>query len=336
MIIADKTYIQNPLVSVFIIAYNQEKTVAQTIESVLMQRGNFSMELIVGEDAGTDGTRQICIDYQKKYPEKIKLLLQDTNQGLVKNFIDCLNLCRGEYIALCAGDDYWIDERKLEKQIEFLKNHPAYGVVSTGGYRLIVRKNKLKQGIAPLNPPADGEVFDLTWRGGVYAMPLSLMFRSNLLQYIDFDEFIKRKFSCEDVPMQAIMAKHTKFGHIADLTCVYRVYDTSMTFTSTNSPKFLYYHQGLVEIRRYLYELYPDEVEFSEVWAQDYMTYRRFLLAVYNVDYKSAKKELSQLNNITEKESRAIKYCSNRLSFYLFCLGKKLKLYKARWKNSSE
>lgn len=326
MIVQSPEFIANPTISIFIITYNQEKTIAQTIESILMQEGDFSLELIVGEDAGTDLTRQICIDYQQRYPETIKLLLQNSNQGIVKNYIDTLKLCRGTYIGVCAGDDYWIDKFKLEKQIRFFDTNPAYDVVSTGGYRLLVKKNKLVEGIAPLKPESSGEVFHLTYKGGVYAMPLSILFRSELLQYFDFDEFIKRKFSCEDVPMQAIMAKHTKFGHILDLTCVYRVYKESMTFTSFHSSKYMYYHEGLVAIKRYLDELYPGEVGFSEEWANDYLVYKRFLLAAYRFDYNKAKNELSKLIKIGFKEKRAIQFSKTRLSFYVFCILKRIKM----------
>jgi glycosyltransferase involved in cell wall biosynthesis len=330
MIIASPKLIVNPLVSIFIITYNQEKTIAQTIESILMQEGDFSLELIIGEDAGTDGTRQICIDYQQRYPESIKLLLQDTNQGIVKNYIDLIKLCRGKYMGVCAGDDYWIDKNKISKQLDFFASHPDYGVVTTGGYRLLVKQNKLVEGIPPLNPVVGGDVFHLTYKGGVYAMPLSLLFRRELLQYLDLDEFLKRKFSVEDVPMQAIMAKHTKFGHIPDLTCVYRVYNESVTFTNFNSPRYIYYHQGLVEIKRYLNELFPGEVEFSEQWAHDYMVYRRFLVAVYNVDFSEAKKQLSTFKNISAKEQRAKQYSRTRIGFYVFCLVKRYKLLKSK------
>jgi glycosyltransferase involved in cell wall biosynthesis len=327
MIIASPKLIPHPVVSVFIITYNQEKTIAQTIESILMQKGEVGLELIIAEDAGSDGTASICKDYQQRYPEQIKLLLQDTNQGLVKNYIDAIRLCRGNYIAVCAGDDYWIDDRKIEKQLQFLDKHPDYGVVSTSGYRLLVKKNKFIKGFAPLHPVADGYVFDKTWRGGVYAMPLSLLIRAELLTDIDFDEFLKREFSVEDVPMQAILAKHTKFGHIADLCCVYRVYNESLTFTNYNSPRYLYYHQGLVNIRRYLDELFPGEVEFSEQWAHDYMQYRHFLVAVYNFDYREARKNLLTLQQINPKERKALKRTKIRIGFYLFCLVKRLKLY---------
>lgn len=98
-----------------------------------MQKGDIGLELIIAEDAGTDGTASICREFQQRHPEQIKLLLQDTNQGLVKNYIDAIRLCRGNYIAVCAGDDYWIDDRKIEKQLQFFDKHSDYGVVSTSG-----------------------------------------------------------------------------------------------------------------------------------------------------------------------------------------------------------
>lgn len=327
MVIVSSNHIQNPLISVFIITYNQEQTIAQTIESILMQEGDFSLELIIGEDASKDKTRQICIEYQQRYPELIKLLLQDTNQGLVKNYIDTLLLCRGKYIALCAGDDYWIDKAKLAKQVSFFDNNPGFGVVSTNGYRLLVKSNTLIKGIPPLNPVPGGDVFNLTHTGGVYAMPLSLMFKRDLLQHIDFNQFILRDFSCEDVPMQAILAKHTKFGHLPDLTCVYRVYNKSMTFTTFKSHNYLHYHKGLVAIKRYLDELFPGEVNFSDQWANDYLAYKCFLQAVYFFDYKEAQRHLSSLIVITSKEKKALLITKTSVGFYIFCLAKRIKIW---------
>ena len=326
MLVSSVNLIANPDVSVFIITYNQEHTIAQTIESILMQKGNFSLELVIGEDCGTDNTREICKNYQLRYPDRITLLLQDSNQGITKNYIDTLQLCRGKFIGVCAGDDYWIDNQKIAKQLAFFDANPGYGVVSTSGYRLLVEKNKLVEGIAPLQPVPDGNVFDKTWRGGLYAMPLSLLFKAHLLKHFEFDEFIKRKFSVEDVPMQAILAKHTKFGHIPDLCVVYRVYNSSQTFINFNHPRYLYYHQGLVEIRRYLYELFPGEVEFSEQWAHDYMVYRRFLKAVYNFDYNEARNQLMTIQKLNTKELKALRRTKTRIGFYIFALIKRWKL----------
>ncbi len=319
------------LISVAVITYNQEKTIAQTLDSIIEQEGNFDLEIVIGDDCSADNTIVICKEYRDRYPDIIKLFLQKENQGVTRNFIDTICLCKGEYIGICAGDDYWCDKFKIQKQLDFFDQHADYGVVSTGGYRLLVEKNRLEKGIAPLNPVADGNVFDLTWRGGIYAMPLSILFKSELLRYIDFKEFIKREFSVEDVPMQAIMAHHTKFGHIPDLCVVYRVYNSSLTYINYDNSNYISYHQGLVEIRRYLHELFPNEVDFSQQWANDYMVYRHFLKEVYHLNYKQAKEQLKKLQKLDKKEKKAKFLTRTWIGFYIFALVKHLKLRRNKY-----
>jgi glycosyltransferase involved in cell wall biosynthesis len=117
---------ENPLISVLMITYNHEKFIAQAIKSVLIQQVNFKYEIVIGEDCSTDRTKDIVVDYQEKYSDRIKLLLQEKNAGMHKNFIDAYYSCRGKYIALLEGDDYWTDPHKLQKQVEFLEANPEY------------------------------------------------------------------------------------------------------------------------------------------------------------------------------------------------------------------
>jgi glycosyltransferase involved in cell wall biosynthesis len=113
-------------VSVLIITYNQERFIAQAIESALMQEAGFDYELVIGEDCSTDRTRQIVVDYTTRYPEKIRPLLHERNLGSggKRNFVRAMGACRGKYAALLEGDDYWTDPRKLQKQVDFLDRHP--------------------------------------------------------------------------------------------------------------------------------------------------------------------------------------------------------------------
>ena len=111
-------------VSVHMITYNHERFIAQAIEGVLMQQTDFAVELVIGEDCSTDGTRAIVRRYGERYPERIRLLLQERNLGARANALATLNACRGQYIALCEGDDYWTDPTKLQKQVDFLESHP--------------------------------------------------------------------------------------------------------------------------------------------------------------------------------------------------------------------
>lgn len=119
-------------VSIFMLTYNQEQFIAQTIESVLMQKTNFSYQLVIGEDCSTDVTRSICKSYAQQFPEKIKLLAPlEKNIGLIANYMRTIKECNGKYIAICDGDDYWIDEYKLQKQVDFLENNPDFSIVYT-------------------------------------------------------------------------------------------------------------------------------------------------------------------------------------------------------------
>lgn len=309
--------------SVGIITYNQQDTIAQTLDSILCQQGDFELEVVIGEDCSTDNTWVICKEYAERYPEQVVLLENTHNLGIMANFARVMKACTGEYVGICAGDDYWCDEQKLQKQLNYFVAHPEYGVCTTGGYRYLVRRDEMVEGLAPWNPIEDGDVrrfyFSLDYKGGVYAMPLTMLFRRELLQYIDFDTFIERGFPVEDYPMQAIMAMHTKWGYIDDLTVVYRVYSESATFISYDHPKYMQYHRGLMEIRRYLRDKFALQLfNYSEEYIQKYLFYREYLLYLHNGDFRNAKQLVDNCNLHTQKVDKARKMTANRLVFTLF------------------
>jgi glycosyltransferase involved in cell wall biosynthesis len=111
-------------VSVLITTYNHEKFIAIAIDSALTQQVNFDYEIVIGEDCSTDRTRLIVQDFQRRHPDKIRLLLPDKNLGSSRNYILTLQACKGEYIAILEGDDYWTSPFKLQRQVDFLDNHP--------------------------------------------------------------------------------------------------------------------------------------------------------------------------------------------------------------------
>jgi glycosyltransferase involved in cell wall biosynthesis len=121
----------SPLLSVLIITYNHEQYIEQTLESVVTQKTAFPFEIVIGDDASTDGTRSICEAYIKKYPHLIRLLPATKNLGVVPNYIRTLEACEGKYIAHLDGDDYWIDANKLQKQVDRLENDPNLTICYT-------------------------------------------------------------------------------------------------------------------------------------------------------------------------------------------------------------
>lgn len=103
------------------ITYNHEKFIAQAVESVLMQKTTFPIELIIGEDCSTDGTRRIVQHYAKLRPDIVRSLLPLRNLGVHENLKSVLDACHGEYVALLEGDDYWTNPLKLQKQVQLLE-----------------------------------------------------------------------------------------------------------------------------------------------------------------------------------------------------------------------
>jgi glycosyltransferase involved in cell wall biosynthesis len=110
-------------ISVIITSFNHERYIKQCLESILDQKGNFNLEIILGDDCSTDKTSEIIQQYYETYPDTIKMMPQEPNLGITKNLKRCLDACSGVYIAICEGDDYWTDNYKLQKQQEFLDKH---------------------------------------------------------------------------------------------------------------------------------------------------------------------------------------------------------------------
>lgn len=127
--IASKELCKNPLVSVSIITYNHKDYIAEAIESVLKQKVNFEYEIIIGDDFSNDGTQEIIKAYQRKYPDKIQLILHprdyDCIPGRINNITN-LYACRGKYTAMLDGDDLWLSEDKLQTQVDFLEDHDDF------------------------------------------------------------------------------------------------------------------------------------------------------------------------------------------------------------------
>lgn len=119
-----------PLVSVMVQTFQHKKYIRKCLDSVLNQQTNFPFEILLGEDCSTDGTREICIEYADKYPEKIRLFLHHPENKikvlniLTGNFNALYNFfsAKGKFVAFCEGDDFWKDPTKLQKQVDLLRN----------------------------------------------------------------------------------------------------------------------------------------------------------------------------------------------------------------------
>jgi len=123
-------------VSVCVPTFNHERYIAQMLEGALTQKTSFPFEIVIGDDASTDGSQKIIRDYAERYPDIIKPFLHKENQGPFEprefagrnNVLQLLKACRGEFVAMCEGDDYWTDPYKLQKQVDFMESNPDFAI----------------------------------------------------------------------------------------------------------------------------------------------------------------------------------------------------------------
>lgn len=121
-------------ISICVLTYNHELYIKECIDSILQQEGEFTFEIIIADDFSTDNNRSILASYQASHPDLIRLILPDENRGVMNTVSVLMKAASGKYIALCEGDDYWIDNQKLAKQKAVLDANPNYSMVCTNRY----------------------------------------------------------------------------------------------------------------------------------------------------------------------------------------------------------
>lgn len=204
-----------PKVSVLMLTYNQERYIDQAIRSVMNQKTDFDFELVIGNDASTDRTGEICETWQKKYPERIVLLNRGKNLGLQQNFLQTYALCRGLYVAICEGDDFWTALNKLQLQVDFLDKHPDY---STCFHRVInYYEDKGTKSLSNGKQAVDTDINDLA--KGNYISNVSAVFRRNLFGQLP--EWFAR-VSTYDYAIHLLNAQYGKIHYMPRPMAVYR------------------------------------------------------------------------------------------------------------------
>lgn len=173
-------------ISILCITYNHEKYVRKTLDGFLMQKGDFTYEILIHDDASTDGTVEILKEYKKKYPDKITLILQEENQ--YSKGIDFMAeylypLIQGKYTAICEGDDAWIYEKKLQRQYEWMETHPNTSMCLHNAIRANLKENEFVPQIFDMDSGyiQDGEII-LCKRGRIPTA--SFFFRSENIREV--------------------------------------------------------------------------------------------------------------------------------------------------------
>ena len=175
-----------PLVTIRCLAYNHALFIEKTLDGFLMQETSFPFEIVVHDDASTDGTAAIIESYQKKYPSIIKALYEKENlyskgDGSLARVMD--SFMRGKYIALCEGDDYWTDKMKLQMQIDALEEHKDY--MASGCGFIVKEDNKPDCDYTIYKAGQESFVFGIEDYGkNWYLKTLTCVYRKEVFDYV--------------------------------------------------------------------------------------------------------------------------------------------------------
>ncbi len=211
------------LVSINCITYNHEKYVAEAIDSFLMQKTNFKFEILIHDDASTDRTTCIIMEYQKKYPDLIKPILQKENQqsqGISKIFYTFNHVrAKGKYIAMCEGDDYWTDPYKLQKQVDYMENHPDCSMCFHAADKVKVGIGKIST-IMPYDQNCISPTADIVLGGGGFMATSSILYRKTSMDNAP-DFFFNAPVG--DYPLQILTSTKNYAYYINEVMSAYRV-----------------------------------------------------------------------------------------------------------------
>lgn len=223
-----------PLVSICCLTYNHESFLRQCLDGFVMQKTSFEFEIVVHDDASTDGTREILAEYSLKYPTVFRLILQEENQ--YSKGVDVLthlfSHAKGKYIAFCEGDDYWTDPLKLQKQVDFLENNPEF-VLSVHRYCQYYESDKRYGNVLP-HIVTESLSFDLQYYvsySNWVTTPLTSMFRSDIVK-----KYYRNFKHSKDVALFYVLLKFGKGMLHKDIMGIYRIHNGGV-WSSVSSAK---------------------------------------------------------------------------------------------------
>lgn len=302
-------------VSVLCCAYNHEKYIDECLNSLVNQKTNFKYEILVHDDCSTDNTKKVIEKYYKKYPDLIIPFYEKENQyskgvKIFKTYL--IPKMKGKYFCFCEGDDYWIDENKLQKQYDFLENNPDYSFCIHNSIGVDKNSNKICE-ITPLKSGGDLTCEDFIINGGGFVSTNAIFSRSKLAKkpakYFDFMTL--------DYVWQIYLSSCGKTYCFKDFMSAYRIgSEGSWTLRIQNDPKkFVVYEEKIIK----LLNLFNEETNYKYKEVVE----KRINLLNFNIfeltrDYKKMFKD--PYNEIRKKQplKMRIKYVINVYFPWLF------------------
>jgi glycosyltransferase involved in cell wall biosynthesis len=296
MLYKSSQLIDNPLVSVILLAYNQEILINETLKGILNQKTNFPFEIIISENCSTDNTKIVCLEYFKKFPEKIILICNEKNIGPNKNYFQAANYVRGKYIAVCPDDDWWIDNHKLQKQVGFMENNNEYNLVYTKARIFLQKSLKYKRKAMGY----DCTQFEkMIVSDQVPALTMCFT-KQSFLEFVKEIKPLERNFPCEDYAFLIWLTFRKKiFFMKEEIGGVFRIRGESVSMS--NDPERVFHlEEERREIRMYFYNYFNvlDEKLLNKMELKYYMETMRWAPLIKNSENINERNQLFLKNHL--------------------------------------
>ena len=316
---------KKPYVSVVMTSYNREKYINQAIDSILAQECRFPIEIIIGDDCSSDGTRDILRAYKEKHPDIFVLNFQTVNQGVGANWASSVKLARGKYIAFLDDDDYWCDNRRLQEMADYMDGHDECGLIHTAYYAFDAQTGKkvLTINHFPENVKGIDRIEYIFKHGMPNLFSTSMIRKSVIDQYVDLDAYIQLKFGLQDWPTVLLIAPYCEFAWLEKPSVMYRLTGNTISSPLTYEAVVRKYARE-ESMQKYVCERYPEKLHYSKEDWEKYVNMRLLSVAYRRGEYRKAKEYSNH------SYPHGVQYLCARtwISFHAFRLAQWLKMRK--------
>ncbi len=249
-----------PVVSVCLITYNHASHIRECLDGILMQETNFPFEICIGEDDSADGTREICVEYAEKHPDRVRLILRSQSESGREayvaqgnyNYVETLRACRGKYFADADGDDVWLDPLKLQKQFDVMESDPSLCLVHSdcavydecSGNIISPHIQRDRNVDHVVDSDHSRFMYDVL-TSHYKIMTCSVFTRScAVLAVINEAPELFREYANGDVPLWCELTRYGSFAYIDEPLAIYRVLAESVTHSKDPAKRLGYYNRN--------------------------------------------------------------------------------------------
>lgn len=318
-------------VSVYVLTYYHEQYIVQCLESILSQKTDYTYEIVISDDCSQDRTMDILEEYKNKYPSIIRVKHNEINIGIPKNIYQARCMCRGRYITVLSGDDYWIDDCKLQKQVEFLDKNPEY-LACCNAMEVRYDDDTVAFDILPKVSERNREFTLREYEKGEVLYTHGFMMKNVFLtnegrEYFSVAQKISDKV--DDAVDNVLLLKYGRVYVLDLVTDVYRAPRNKRQNHNYNSRYTkLEKIKNSIELMNNLYKYFGDEINFENRYANTFsVAFLHMLISCQFKDYIKVYKSIPREYRYPFYKSVAIKSIPKAIFFVVNRFKNRIGLY---------